>query len=160
MFRYSCTTFLALILCYPSVSRAELVVNPYPVGGAPETVQVKSVDVTGAEEEVLLPEIEPEAGLSPVEALLEAPAGYWSVKAGQSLKSVLEGWSKRQGVRLVWDVEGHDFKTAWGLEISGAYEEAVRVLLDQYNEHSVRPVAKLYLPRQEQKKTLIVSLVH
>ena len=95
----------------------------------------------------------------PSESLLDMPAtGHsWNASVGQDLRDVLKGWSSEEHVKFVWDMD-MNFVIPMSINVPGTYEDAVRVVLDQYKGQDVRPVANLYLPRDDRQKTLVISL--
>ena len=80
----------------------------------------------------------------------------WEAPQGAPLKSVLEGWSSRHGVELVWQ-EGADFMVRDSLYMEGSYENAVRALLDQHKNMQFRPVGNLHIDGQNGRKTLVIQ---
>ncbi len=136
-------------LCSGHFAYAQLTLDPYPDRGA---------DFDWQDDSAVTAPITPAVDALENGVGVGAGGSYWSVGAGQDLRSVLEAWSKDSGVEFIWDISGHEFSALRSIEMSGGYEEAVRVLLNQYVEHAVRPVARLYLETAERKKTLVISL--
>lgn len=67
----------------------------------------------------------------------------WLAYAGADLREVLAHWSRRAGIEIVWS-SGSDFPVLATLELGGSYEEAVRILLQQYDGQYIRPVGTLH----------------
>jgi hypothetical protein len=68
--------------------------------------------------------------------------GRWSAETGASLQSVLQNWSKKAGVELMWE-SGQGFAVRSPISTNASYEDALRVLLEQYSDQRVRPQAQL-----------------
>jgi hypothetical protein len=151
----------SLLMCgvafTPVDTAAQLRLNPYPVAAPEDNFDWKS-DAYRAEKAPMPTAIAPMPDEEKLVKLPVARGPSWSVVAGQDVRSILEQWSKAQGVEFIWDGGIQSFKAVKSLDISGAYEEAVRVLLGQYDGRDVRPVGTIYLANASQKKTLVVSV--
>ncbi len=86
-----------------------------------------------------------------------APMQDWAAKEGQSIRSVLQDWSYRANVDLVWDSR-NEFAVLDGFTQKSAYEHAVKALLDQYENDQVRPVAQLHIDPATQERVLVVQV--
>lgn len=139
---------------------AQLRLNPYPVA-QPENNFDWKVDSYRAGSAPIRSDISSIAPMPDEQELVAVPVDrgpLWSVVAGQDVRSVLEQWSKAQGVDFIWDGGVQNFRALNSVDISGAYEEAVRSLLEQYEGKDVRPVGKVYLANASQNKTLVISV--
>lgn len=58
----------------------------------------------------------------------EVPAKFWEARKGESLKSVVDHWSSRAGVSLVWDAT-HDYNVDIDISTDSSFEDAVKILL-------------------------------
>jgi hypothetical protein len=97
-----------------------------------------------------------------VQASVEAAESYapmqdWVATEGQSIRSVLQSWSSRASVELVWDSR-NEFAVLDGFTQNSAYEHAVKALLDQYESDQVRPVAQLHIDPSTQERVLVVQV--
>ncbi|MGB0719805.1 MAG: TcpQ domain-containing protein, partial [Bdellovibrionales bacterium] len=88
-----------------------------------------------------------------------APASspQWTALSKQSLRDVLQSWSQKNDVTLIWQAP-QAFSVLQNIEVQGRYEEAVKALLDQYYEQDVRPVARLQRDPATGEQALIVHL--
>ncbi len=68
--------------------------------------------------------------------------GRWSAPVGTSLQQVLQSWSKREGVELVWQ-SNQGFSVKNSVSANGGYEQALESLLGQYTNEKIRPTAQL-----------------
>lgn len=80
----------------------------------------------------------------------------WRAAGGANLHEVLDVWTSGAHVRLVWEAE-HEFAVPQPLTVQGTLEDAVRQLLEQYGQNSVRPVARLFVDPAFQQKVLLVE---
>ncbi|MCK6418337.1 MAG: toxin co-regulated pilus biosynthesis Q family protein [Alphaproteobacteria bacterium] len=78
----------------------------------------------------------------------------WLAYAGADLREVLAHWSRRAGIELIWS-SGSDFPVLNTLELGGSYQEAVRILLQQYDSQYIRPVGTIH--NVGGKKTLVIQ---
>ena len=68
--------------------------------------------------------------------------GRWSAPVGTSLQQVLQNWSKKEGVELVWQ-SNQGFSVKNPVSANGGYEQALESLLGQYTNEKIRPTAQL-----------------
>ena len=82
-------------------------------------------------------------------------AGFTAVP-GSSLKAVLQSWSKKEGVDLVWQAS-EDFRVKQAVNQSGSYEAALQALLTPYQNDGYRPAAHLNNDPSTGIRTLMVD---
>ena len=82
----------------------------------------------------------------------------WRALEGANIRQVLEEWTQDAGVELIWDNQ-NAFAVLDSFEMQAPFEKAVQILLDQYQESQVRPVATLHVDPQTREKTLIVRVL-
>lgn len=122
------------------------------VGSAPQS----QVMTTQAQPQSLLPSYQAD-NASPTSApITGVGSGMWVAPAGSSLRAVLEQWSNKEGVELVWGAN-HGFAVKQGVNAGGAYEDALMTLLEQYSNDADRPVAQLNNDPVSGKRTLFIQ---
>jgi len=67
----------------------------------------------------------------------------WTANRGDTLRKVLEDWSRRANVELSWQAE-YDYPLQASVTLTGTFEEAVRNLLVGFQEAQPQPTASLY----------------
>ena len=82
--------------------------------------------------------------------------GKWSAPAGASLQQILKGWSKKEGVELIWE-SNQGFSVIRSIKLGGTYQEALQTLLGQYSGLRIRPAANLNNDPVTGRKTLFVQ---
>ena len=171
---FSC--FLMFLLAMPGFAMAaDLVINPYPRVEEPEMEgpQIEMPDDEDdpfiyAEEDYDIDDAEPVkllARQSDEDVKLEEVEVYWSdrpihqhwkAKRGKNMTDVLAAWSDKAGVDFVWD-SSNDFVLLETVDANETYENAVRVVLDQYKDSQIRPVGSLHIDPQNGERVLIVQ---
>jgi len=81
----------------------------------------------------------------------------WNAPAGASLQSVLDRWAAQAGITVIWNAS-INAPVKQNLTMSGPFEAAVQVLLDQYMDDSVRPVGALNTDPQTGARTLTIDM--
>lgn len=81
----------------------------------------------------------------------------WRALEGTNLRKVLNRWCVRENVKLMWNVD-QIFLIRQSVNETTGYAEAVALLLSQFNDQSVRPVAQLNTDPDTGKTSLIISL--
>lgn len=107
----------------------------------------------------LLAETEAAKGMTASLKDASAPSsaiGAWNAVKGADLKSVINAWSSREGVKVVWGTFGNmplksDFSS------QGSFESALQSLLDQHQNDSLRPFAELNRDPSTGAKTLTMT---
>ncbi len=80
----------------------------------------------------------------------------WSAPVGASLQHVLQAWSKRAGVELVWE-SNRGFAVRLPINTNGSYEDALQSLLNQYGDEKTRPNAQLNNDPVTGRRTLFIQ---
>ncbi len=80
----------------------------------------------------------------------------WKVNQGANLRVALEEWSEREGVQLLWQAN-QNFSVRQDIANDGSYEEALRSILIQFTNDSVRPIAQLNSDPTTGRRILIVQ---
>ncbi|MAM34745.1 MAG: hypothetical protein CMH28_06695 [Micavibrio sp.] len=88
-------------------------------------------------------------------------AGYqsgerWEVTGNESLQNVLEGWSRREGMGLIWNT-GNVYLFDAPFFLKGSYTEAVERALNQFSDQPGRPVGAIYNDPETGRPVLVVS---
>lgn len=141
----------------PQTQLASISPPPAPMPPAPTPVFVP-------EHTLKLPaSMEPVAGgasiASPVAATptQEASAEIWKAVRGDMLHKVLEDWSRHAEVELIWQNE-YDYPLQASVNMTGSYEDAVRNLLNGFQEAQPQPVAALHDSGPSGQKALVVQV--
>lgn len=92
-----------------------------------------------------------------VQATIPALHEEWTAAPGANIQSVLDQWSSKAGVAVVWQ-SYMNVAVKQPLQVSGTYEEAVQSLLDQYSGDSRRPVGQLNIDPETGMRTLLVDM--
>lgn len=92
----------------------------------------------------------------PVAQAVQKDTYDWMTHRGETVRSVLERWGTESGVEVVWQGE-RDFGLMRPIKVDGAFENAVRVLLDQYMNEAERPVGHLQLDNGSGRKRLTIQ---
>lgn len=100
---------------------------------------------------------EPTPKAPPVQATIPALHEEWSAAPGMNIQSVLDQWSSKAGVAVVWQ-SYMNVAVKQPLQVNGTYEEAVQSLLDQYSGDSRRPVGQLNIDPETGMRTLLVDM--
>lgn len=86
-----------------------------------------------------------------------ATSSQWSGPSGANLQTVLDDWGRKAGVNVVWESYA-SIPLKSPVQQSGAFEEAVQALLDQYQNDPQRPVGQLNTDPETGKRTLMMSV--
>lgn len=81
---------------------------------------------------------------------------YWTADQGESVYSILQQWSRDAGVDLVWNSQ-FLVDVRKPLSVSGAYEDAVSLLLEQYSGLRAGVSGTLHIDDVSGRKTLIIN---
>lgn len=101
----------------------------------------------------------PQAEEMPTEGLpvvLQPPK--WHALEGANVKETLDVWSEQAGVDFVWNGSHIGFHVLHTAQFIMGYEDAVRYLLDQYKTSLVRPVGRLYVSPNYERRVLVVDV--
>ena len=82
--------------------------------------------------------------------------GQWSAAQGSGLQTVLQSWSSRNNVRLIWNAD-RNFALKQGVSQGGSYESALQSVLGQFSSDSERPVGRLNTDPNTGMKLLIID---
>ena len=80
--------------------------------------------------------------MHPQDGLVGVGSAKWHAPAGSSLQQVLNMWSARAGVGLIWQ-SNQPFTVKRAVNANGSYESALQSLLNQYAADNIRPAAQL-----------------
>lgn len=146
--RYFSATAAAFVLLLASQAdlRAEISINPYPLGQGGNKARKTSEPLN----------IRPDAAPARNPFAGATSSSQWQAFKGASAHDVLESWSQDAGVEFVWNTD-EDYGIPQTAKLSGSYESAVETLLNQYGNEYGRPVGNLYVDPSSGKKTLVVS---
>ncbi|WP_301100443.1 TcpQ domain-containing protein [Propionivibrio sp.] len=86
-----------------------------------------------------------------------APAEVWTANRGESLRTVLEEWSKRANVQVTWQAE-YDYPLQASVNLSGSYQDVVRRLLMGFQDAQPQPVAALHESADAGQSVLVVRV--
>ncbi len=67
----------------------------------------------------------------------------WVAHSGQSLRAILQDWSKTANVALVWSSD-YDYPLQTDIRIQGNYPDAVRTLLAGFGKAQPKPIGRLH----------------
>ena len=89
----------------------------------------------------------------------QRPMRQWRAARGIDLQDILTLWSKEANVTLVWQSET-SFALPAAVSLTGNYEEAVSLILEQFRGQELAPTGKLYQQNdddsQDQTETVLV----
>jgi len=85
------------------------------------------------------------------------PTEVWTATRGESLRTVLEAWSKRANVQLTWQAE-YDYPLQASVNLSGSYPDVVRRLLMGFQDAQPQPVAALHESADAGQSVLVVRV--
>jgi len=141
----------------PPIQEADILPLPAPVSAAP------------APHAAAIPPFAPivsDGGL--VSAAAPAPASAqsvptapasseqsWHAEKGQTLKTVLQDWTKSAHIKLYWATD-YDYKLTTTMAYTGNFEDAVNRLFDQFNSAKPQPFGELH-KKQQEGNVLIVN---
>lgn len=80
----------------------------------------------------------------------------WTAEKSDTLRKVLEDWSRKAGVDLVWQAE-YDFPLQASVVLSGTFEEAVRNLLSGFQDARPQPVGSLHNGETAGQSVLVIQ---
>ena len=102
---------------------------------------------SGVTEAITMPASE--AGAGPV-------VQSWSAERGDTLRKILEEWSRRANIEFDWKSE-YDYPLQASVAFSGTFEDAVRNLLTGFELAHPQPVAELHANSNLGQMVLVVS---
>lgn len=76
-------------------------------------------------------------------AVAMAQSQEWTAHSGQSLRAILQDWSKQANVSLVWS-SNYDYPLQTDIRIQGTYPDAVRTLLAGFSKAQPKPIGRLH----------------
>lgn len=92
-------------------------------------------------------------------APVQAPKQDWQALKGSSMREVLELWSEKEGVQLIWNT-ADAFPVRDTIHSDNSFEEAVERVLQQYDSVSPglpRPVGSLHINDATGERTLLIQ---
>jgi len=149
---------------HPYVQSSSPVSAPPPAPVADN--QPLSLVAPSAEPVVSTPQAAPvEVAMSPGSApqaaalvpMPQAVAEVWAANRGDSLRTVLEDWSKRANVQVTWQAE-YDYPLQASVNLSGSYQDVVRRLLMGFQDAQPQPIAALHESADAGQSVLIVRV--
>lgn len=103
--------------------------------------------------------VSPQAGademVSPQQSA-ETASGFWHADQGESLRTVVDTWSKDQNIQVIWQTEG-DYVLPKTIHSDGSYQEALAAALESFGNSLPRPVGELHVGQDGTPPTLVVS---
>lgn len=143
-----------------SVTKVEAI---QPAAGGPQNIRTPLINPypRKSPERGDMEQMAKEAEQKPVRRERKVPSAVpayetWDATDGQSLETVLRNWSSLANVELIWDVGGQ-FETPQTMSLEGRYEDAVRLLLEQFEDREIRPLGSLHINQEGGKKILVVE---
>ncbi len=112
--------------------------------------------VNGAKPEVTQPTLMPLNIPAPPLGGASSPTGAWAGSRGDTLRKVLENWSRNAGVEVEWLSE-YDYPLQASVSYTGSFEDAVRSLLSGFEEAHPQPVAALHANPGAGQTVLVVE---
>jgi hypothetical protein len=80
----------------------------------------------------------------------------WRAVKGADLHDILSSWTAGSGVKLIWK-PAQDFAVQRSISMSGDFATAVQLMLEEYNDQTVRPVGRLYHEPGTSQMVLVVE---
>lgn len=87
---------------------------------------------------------------------LDPSVDSWSANRGDTLRKVLEDWSRRANIEVSWQAE-YDYPLQASVSVTGTYEEAVRGLLAGFQEAQPQPIGSLHNNQTAGQTVLVVQ---
>lgn len=98
---------------------------------------------------------EPAALTEPPNMAKPAVGAAWNAGSGETLRKVLQDWSRRAGVEFHWTVD-IDYRLSDSVALNGTYEEAVAEILNDFSTVTPQPYGQLHRSK-DGGKTLVVK---
>jgi hypothetical protein len=80
----------------------------------------------------------------------------WDAERGDSLRKVMEAWSRRADIEIDWMSE-YDYPLQASVHLTGTFEDAVRNLLTGFEAAHPQPVAELHSNSRAGQTVLVVT---
>lgn len=80
----------------------------------------------------------------------------WYGTNGSMLSDVIKRWAQRAGVEMNWESE-HDFPLRATVVITGTFQDAVRQILEGFDQADPRPIARLFKNTADGPSVLVVE---
>lgn len=134
----------------PPVQKTPAPQTAAPISARPEAAPVRDAASVKAPQKI--------SSAAPQSLGMENPFTntYWQAQKGDSLKTVLQNWSKDAGVKLYW-VAPQDFTIPAGVRIDGDFQKAVGQVLGSYSKTGTRPVGKMHPNMPDGSSVLIID---
>ncbi len=87
---------------------------------------------------------------------LPPPEQSWDAQPGDSLRKVLQTWSKRANIEFDWMAE-YDYPLQASTHFTGTFEDAVRNLLTGFETAHPQPIAELHSNPKAGQMVLVVT---
>lgn len=124
------------------------------IGAHVETAQGTKRDVGPRVSRVVS---EPAPRAPAVQASIPALHEEWVAAPGANIQSILDQWSSKAGVSVVWQ-SFMSVPVKHPVKLSGTYEQAVQTLLDQYMNDPRRPIGQLNIDPATGARTLLMDI--
>jgi hypothetical protein len=89
--------------------------------------------------------------------IVGAPIELWTANKGTMLKDVLDTWGRKANVEISWQAE-YDYPLQATVSLTGSFEEAVRKLLEGFQEAQPQPIGYLYNNQAAGQTVLVVQV--
>jgi hypothetical protein len=137
----------------PEKPKAEpLFVAPTPMSSAPAPAMGYLMPPAGGQ---------PIVASAPTDVSVPAMTGssieMWAANKGTMLKEVLETWGRKANVEISWQAE-YDYPLQASVSLTGSFEEAVRKLLEGFQEAQPQPIGYLYNNQAAGQTVLVVQV--
>jgi hypothetical protein len=113
-----------------------------PVSEERHAVDLTAPESSGADMPAAAPQTAAQAE-KPAPLASAAAKGDWLARKGDTLRSVLKAWSDQAGVELYWSID-YNYRVSKDIDFTGAYDEAVTKLLDQFATVRPQPYGQLH----------------
>lgn len=87
----------------------------------------------------------------------KAEENQWQAAQGADLREILEKWSEKGDVDLIWMAK-QEFSVPEDMGVRGAFEDAVLALLEQFEDMETRPVGRIQVDPFLEKRALVIEV--
>jgi len=108
--------------------------------------------ITG-EDEVSDTVVEPRKSMPPMPVMAD---NNWRALEGTDLRKVLMRWATREGVDFIWDAD-QMFLIKKSMKQDTDFVQAVSMVVNQFDDDAVKPVATLNIDPETKRKALIIK---
>jgi hypothetical protein len=132
----------------PMVQTKPAWADAHPGGARPAIMQPPAMPIT--------PSAPPPTVITTARSGANSVVDTWTASRSDTLRKVLEDWSRRAGVEFEWSAE-YDYPLQASISYTGTFEEAVRSLLSGFEEANPQPVAQLHANPNAGQMVLVVE---